>query len=328
MNDTLRAFVDRFSSLRVAIVGDYIADEFIHGDTSRISREAPVLVLDFSSREIVPGGGGNAAMNIGSLGACPVAIGALGNDQNGGELNRVLKEGGVDTEHLYVEADWFTPTKMRVMAGGRNTSRQQVIRVDHEHHLPMCPEFEGRTLKALEALPGEGIDALIVSDYGLGVVTDTVREMARNLAEKMIVTADSRRTFNAFNGITAITPNEEEAQALLGYLPEGDRLGEAGAALLERTGVRVVLITRGRKGMSVFENGQPQRDIPVFGSEEATDVTGAGDTVIAAFTLSLAAGASVTEAAEIASRAAGLVVMKRGTAVVYGKELVDTLGGG
>jgi rfaE bifunctional protein kinase chain/domain len=172
------------------------------------------------------------------------------------------------------------------------------------------------------------MDALIVSDYGLGVVTDAVREVACYLAGKMIVTADSRQICNAFKGITAITPNEEEVQALLGYLPEGDRLGEAGVALLERTGARAVLITRGSKGMSVFENGQPQRDISVFGSEEATDVTGAGDTVIAAFTLSLAAGASVTEAAEIASRAAGLVVMKRGTAVVYGKELVDTLKGG
>lgn len=328
MSGPLRAFVDRFSSLRVAVVGDYIADEFIHGDTSRISREAPVIVLDFSSREIVPGGGGNAAMNAASLGGRAAAIGALGSDPNGEELSRMLKEGGVAAGHLYLEPDRFTPTKMRIMAGGRNTSRQQVIRVDHERQLPMSPELEGRILKALEALPGDGVDALIVSDYGLGVVTEAVREMAGRLAGEMIVTADSRRRGDTFRGVTAITPNEEEAEALLGYLPEGDRLGEAGAALLERTGARAVLITRGSKGMSVFESDRPQRDIPVFGSDEAADVTGAGDTVIAAFTLSLAAGASVTEAAEIANRAAGLVVMKRGTAVVYGKELLGTLEGG
>jgi rfaE bifunctional protein kinase chain/domain len=325
MIQALRAYIDRFTSLRVAVVGDYIADEFIHGDTSRISREAPVIVLDFNSREILPGGGGNAAMNAASLGGGVSAIGALGADANGEELKRVLERGGVGASSLYLESKRFTPTKMRIMAGGRNTSRQQVIRVDHERQLPMSRALEAQVLGALEALPGEGVSALIVSDYGLGVVTDAVREMVGRLAEEMIVTVDSRHGVDAFKGVTAITPNEEEVEALVGYVPDEERLDKAGEVLLARTGARAALITRGSKGMSVFENGGGRTDIPVYGSDEAADVTGAGDTVIAAFTLSLAAGASVPEAAGIANRSAGLVVMKRGTAVVYRDELLGTL---
>ncbi|HJP13581.1 MAG TPA: bifunctional ADP-heptose synthase [Nitrospinota bacterium] len=327
MSQSLREYVERFPSLRVAVVGDYIADEFIHGDTSRISREAPVIVLDFNSREILPGGGGNAAMNAASLGGKVAAIGALGADVNGEALRHAAEAGGVEAGNLILEKGRFTPTKMRIMAGGRNTSRQQVIRIDHERQLEVVGKLEARILSALDALPGDGVNALIVSDYGLGVVTDAVREAAGRLAREMIVTVDSRHRADTYEGITAITPNEEEVERLLGYVPEGDRLGDAGAALLERTGARAVLITRGSKGMSVFESGGTRKDIPVFGSEEASDVTGAGDTVISAFTLSLAAGAPPPDAAEIANRAAGLVVMKRGTATVYRDELLGTLEG-
>lgn len=322
MNQSLRKYVERFPSLRVAVVGDFVADEFIYGDSSRISREAPVLVLDFRAREIIPGGGGNAAMNAASLGAKVTAVSALGSDPNGASLCQVLRERNILIDKLFQDGSRITPTKMRIMAGGRNTSRQQVIRVDHEPQFPMDSDFEGRIIGAIEKLSQDGMDALIVSDYGLGVITDSVREAATRAARKIIVTVDSRHAADRFQNVTAITPNEEEVEELVGFVLVEDRLDEAGAVLLEKTHARAALITRGSKGMSLFESGSNRKDIPVFGSDEATDVTGAGDTVISAFSLALAAGASMGEAAEIANRAAGLVVMKHGTAVVSQEELL------
>lgn len=326
MSKSLRSYVERFPSLHIAVVGDFVADEFLYGDSSRISREAPVLVLNFRSRVIVPGGGGNAAMNAASLGGKVFAVSVLGADPNGCEMCRVIAGENIGVGHLFQDESRITPTKMRVMAGGRNTSRQQVIRVDHEHQLPMNSDLEKRVLKSLENLANDGLDAIIVSDYGLGVVTDSVRVLAGRLAKEIIVTVDSRHAADTFREVTAITPNEEEVEELVGFIPNGNRLDEAGALLLERTKAHAALITRGSQGMTLFERGAARRDIPVFGSDEATDVTGAGDTVISAFTLSLAAGASMAEAAEIANRAAGIVVMKHGTAVVSREELLDVLG--
>lgn len=324
MNAGLAEYVRKFPSARVAVVGDFIADEFIHGATSRISREAPVLVLNFIGREVVPGGGGNTAMNAAALGGCVRAVGALGVDEAGRDLCRVMGRRGVDTRLLWEDAGRITPKKTRVMAGGRNSVRQQVIRVDHEKKTALGERLESRMLREVERMGEGGVDALIVSDYGLGVVTEGVKEAIRKLPKSLIVTVDSRYAGDSFAGVTAITPNEEEVEGLLGYWPEGGRLDEAGAALLARTGARGVLITRGDKGMSLFEPGAPRVDVPVHGSDQALDVTGAGDTVIAAFTLALAVGASMREAAEIANRAAGLAVMKAGTTVVAPAELLAT----
>jgi rfaE bifunctional protein kinase chain/domain len=325
MSGGLAGYLGRFASLRVAVVGDYIADEFIYGNTSRISREAPVLVLDFQRREVIPGGGGNAAMNAAALGGKVAAIGAIGDGGVGKGLCEALRRRRIDTELLLCDPQRVTPTKMRILAGGRNTARQQVIRVDHEKRIPLDDEMEAKVIAAVGRLADGGADAIIVSDYGLGVVTLAVREAIQAAARRIVVTVDSRYAGDRFHEVTAITPNEEEVQTLLGYWPEGDKLDAAGAALLERTRARGVLITRGSQGMSLFEREAPRRDIPIFGTDEVADVTGAGDTVIAAFTLSLAAGASMAEAAEIANRAAGLVVMKMGTAVVEAEELARAL---
>ena len=325
MGSHLREYIRGFSSIRVAVVGDFIADEFIHGATSRISREAPVLVLDFIRREVVPGGGGNAAMNAAALGGNVRAVGALGADEAGGELRRAMEGRGIDTELLWRDSGRVTPTKTRVMAGGRNTKRQQVIRVDREEKRALGERLESRMIREMERMADDGLDALLISDYGLGTVTKGVKEAIRELSAELIVTVDSRYAGDSFSGVTALTPNEEEVEGLLGYRPDEERLDEAGAALLEKTGARVVLITRGDKGMSLFEGDAPRTDIPVYGSDQVLDVTGAGDTVIAAFTLSLAAGASMHEAAELANRAAGLAVMKAGTAVVEPHELLATL---
>ena len=324
MSSPLEGYIQRFSSIRVAVMGDFIADEFIYGATSRISREAPVLVLDFTGREIVPGGGGNAAMNAAALGGNVRAIGALGADEAGQELRRAMGKHGIDTELLWADPERVTPTKTRIMAGGRNTKRQQVIRVDHEKKLDLSESLESRMVREIERMADDGLDALLISDYGLGVVTKGVKDAIRKLSTELIITVDSRYAGDSFLGVTAITPNEEEVEGMLGYWPDEERLDEAGATLLEKTGARAVLITRGDKGMSLFEGNVPRADIPIHGSDQVLDVTGAGDTVIAAFTLSLAAGASMREAAEIANRAAGLVVMKAGTTVVEPHELLAT----
>ena len=318
--------IRKFSSARVAVLGDFIADEFIHGATSRISREAPVLVLDFLGREVVPGGGGNAAMNAAALGGRAGAVGVLGADEAGGELRRALEGRGVDAGLLWEDSGRVTPTKTRVMAGGRNTARQQVIRVDREWKRELSGALESRMIREVERMGSGGLDALIVSDYGLGVLTKGVKAAIGGLPEDFIVTVDSRYGGDSFSGATAVTPNEEEAEALLGCRIDEDSLDEAGAALLRKTGARGVLLTRGDKGMSLFEENSPRADIPIHGSERAVDVTGAGDTVIAAFTLSLASGAPMREAAEIANRAAGLAVMKAGTAVVEPHELLAAFG--
>ena len=324
MSSPLEGYIQRFSSIRVAVMGDFIADEFIYGATSRISREAPVLVLDFTGREIVPGGGGNAAMNAAALGGNVRAIGALGADEAGQELRRAMGKHGIDTELLWADPERVTPTKTRIMAGGRNTKRQQVIRVDHEKKLDLSESLESRMVREIERMADDGLDALLISDYGLGVVTKGVKDAIRKLSTELIITVDSRYAGDSFLGVTAITPNEEEVEGMLGYWPDEERLDEAGATLLEKTGARAVLITRGDKGMSLFEGNVPRADIPIHGSDQVLDVTGAGDTVIAAFTLSLAAGTWMREAAEIANRAAGLVVMKAGTTVVEPHELLAT----
>ncbi len=324
MSSPLEGYIQRFSSIRVAVLGDFIADEFIYGATSRISREAPVLVLDFTGREIVPGGGGNAAMNAAALGGNVRAIGALGADEAGQELRRAMGKHGIDTELLWADPERVTPTKTRIMAGGRNTKRQQVIRVDHEKKLDLSESLESRMVREIERMADDGLDALLISDYGLGVVTKGVKDAIRKLPAELIITVDSRYAGDSFFGVTAITPNEEEVEGMLGYWPDEERLDEAGATLLEKTGARAVLITRGDKGMSLFERDASRVDIPIHGSDQVLDVTGAGDTVIAAFTLSLAADALMREAAEIANRAAGLVVMKAGTTVVEPHELLAT----
>ena len=324
MSSPLNEYIERFSSIRMAVLGDFIADEFIHGATSRISREAPVLILDFIRREIVPGGGGNAAMNAATLGGDVRAIGALGADVAGEELLRVMERRRIDTGLLLTDSERVTPTKTRVMAGGRNTKRQQVIRVDHEMKLDLSETLESQFIREIERLANDGLDALLISDYGLGVITKGVKEAIRELSTELIVTVDSRYAGDSFLGVTAVTPNEEEMAGLLGYWPDEERLDEAGASLLEKTGARAILLTRGDEGMSLFERDAPRTDIPIYGSDQVLDVTGAGDTVVATFTLSLAAGASMREAAELANRAAGLVVMKAGTTVVEPRELLAT----
>jgi rfaE bifunctional protein kinase chain/domain len=319
----LRAIVRRFPRVRLAVVGDLIADEFIYGRIDRVSREAPVLILRYDAAEIVPGGAGNAASNAASLGARVDVIGAIGRDDAGARLLAALPPRSNARGVLRV-AGRATPVKTRILAGGVHSAKQQVVRIDRAGG-GFGPAVARRIEAALVAALRRS-DAVILSDYGGGLVTPAVWRRAMGgfrTARPPLVLVDSRYSLTEFKGMTACTPNEAEVEAMLGVRINDDPaiLEQAGRALLRMLQCRAVLITRGSRGMALFEPGKPTDLIPIVGSDQIADVTGAGDTVIAAFTLALAAGAAFGDAARLANEAAGLVVMKRGTATVSAEEL-------
>ncbi len=323
----LRAAIDRFPAKSVVVVGDLIADEYIYGKPARISREAPVLILRFTEREARLGGAANASHNAHALGARVTPIGVVGRDAAGAEMLDLLRRAGITSEGVVAEAGRTTPVKTRIMAGGYQSTRQQVVRVDHEPHAGPEPATEDALVARLAAL-GARADAILVSDYGYGSVTPRLFQEVQALAKRTgaIVTVDSRYDLPRFRGATAATPNGPEVEQLTGMSVDDElTLEKAGRQLLDRLESRYLLVTRGSRGMALLEREGGTTLIPVFGSDEIADVTGAGDTVISAFTLALASGARPVEAAQIANVAGGIVVMKRGTAAVDRRELLDAL---
>ena len=327
----LLGLVDGFSSRRVLVVGDLIADEFVYGEVARVSREAPVLILKYDATAIVAGGAGNAANNVASLGGRARLVGLVGADPEGRRLLGSFHR-GVDRRHVVRSRGYRTPVKTRILAGGIHAARQQVVRIDREPGWPLddsvSAELEKKIAPALD-----DCDAVLLSDYGSGLVTpalaDAIRQaVARRARRRPIpVLLDSRYRLLDYRGLTTSTPNESEVEQVLGIRIDdnGAALERAGRLLLRRTGMQAVLITRGSRGMALFQPRQPAIHLPIFGSDEVTDVTGAGDTVNATFGLALAAGASFYEAARLANYAGGLVVMKRGTATVSPRELADAV---
>jgi D-glycero-beta-D-manno-heptose-7-phosphate kinase len=327
--ERLRAAVAAFTGKTVVVVGDLITDEYLFGRPARISREAPVIILRFTEREVKLGGAANAAHNVHALGARVVPVGVVGRDPAGEELLALCRAAGIPTDGIVGEAGRATPSKTRIMAGGYQATRQQVVRLDREPTGEPQPITEDALLSRLTAL-GARADAILISDYGYGSVTPRLYERIRTLARKagMVVTVDSRYDLPRFSGVTAATPNEAELEHLAGVPVDGEAdVDKAGRQLLERLGARMLLVTRGSRGMALLERDGGTTFIPIFGTDEIADVTGAGDTVIGAFTLGLAAGATAIDAATLANVGGGLVVMKRGTATVSPAELVQALGG-
>ena len=324
----LIGLAERFAGRRVGVIGDVIGDEFVYGDPARISREAPVLILEHDRTTVLPGGAGNAASNVGALGGAARLVGLVG--PRDGELMDGLRV-RVDTSRVLRPEDYRAPVKTRILAGGLHTARQQIVRVDRGPEgdpTAVAADFERAALDA-----AGDCDALLVSDYGFGLATPALfarlREQIAGGGDRSPIPmlVDSRRNLTDFRGCTACTPNESEAEQAAGA-PIGDdpaRLERAGRTLLQRTEAGGVVITRGSRGMAVFVPGLPTEHIPIFGSDEVADVTGAGDTVVATLTLALAAGASLYEAARLANYAGGLVVMKRGTAIVTRAELIEAI---
>jgi D-glycero-beta-D-manno-heptose-7-phosphate kinase len=321
--------VDKFSGKTIVVFGDFVADEFRYGEISRVSREAPVLILRHRETHVVPGGGANAANNLVSLGARVLPITAVGDDAAGDALVHHFRQNGVNTSGLLRVKGWTTPTKSRFLAGWAHTVAQQVLRVDYEPQLPLPEAIRKKIQQKLSAsLPRA--DALAISDYGFGVATpELVREATARLKNAVPVTLDARYQLHSYakSGITSATPNEAELEAehhtAMGSNVE--ELARAGHATLSAMKLTALLVTRGRHGVALFESGHRHTLIPVHGSDQAVDVTGAGDTVLAAYTLALACAASALEAAHIANIAGGLVVMKRGTATVSRQELLNAI---
>jgi len=326
----LREAIGRFPSKSVVVVGDLIVDEYLYGKPARISREAPVLILRFTEREARLGGAANASHNVHTLGARVVPIGVVGTDAAGEEMFALLRAAGIPADGVAREPGRPTPIKTRIMAGGYQSTRQQVVRVDREPPAGPEPATEDALCARLAAL-ARGADAIIVSDYGYGAVTPRLYHEVQALARQTgaIVTVDSRYELPRFRGATAATPNEPEVESLTG-MPVDDELTleKASRQLLDRLETRYLLVTRGSRGLALTERDGEATLIPVFGSDEIADVTGAGDTVISAFTVALAGSARPVEAAQLANIAGGIVVMKRGTATVDRRELLEALAHG
>jgi rfaE bifunctional protein kinase chain/domain len=315
-----------FPRAEVVVVGDFVADEYVYGETDRVSREAPVLIVRYESSELKAGGAGNAAQNLAALGVKVRAVGAVGDDALGTALLDTLAEGGVDVSGIERVAGRPTEAKTRILAGGRSTRRQQMIRLDRAPAAPLPDAVERRLVRTLEKV-GRRASAVLASDYGSGALGPAAIDALRRVkAGGVPVCVDSRYNLRAFGGLTMVKPNEVELEAASGVALAGPGgIEKAARVLLKRVDCDVLLATRGRNGMSLFRRGLAPVHLRAHGSQDAVDVTGAGDTVAAAFTAGLAAGGDAVAAACLANVAGALVVQKPGTATVTREELAAEL---
>jgi rfaE bifunctional protein kinase chain/domain len=327
----LALLTDALRNRKVVVVGDIVADEFVYGRVARVSREAPVLILEYDSTEIVPGGAGNAANNVAALGGRAILVAVVGRDVAGRRVVSALHR-RVDPRGLVRATNAPTPVKTRILAGGIHSAKQQVVRIDRGAARPVQPAVrQAFETAALEAVTRG--DAVLFSDYGSGLITPAfvgkVRRTLRRANLQIPVLIDTRYRLLDYQGLTACTPNESEVEQALGIRIDDNlkTLEGAGREILSRTRMQAVLITRGSRGMALFIRKGPTVHIPIFGTDSIVDVTGAGDTVVSTVALALAAGSSFEGAARLANYAGGLVVMKRGTATVTGSELREAIGG-
>ncbi len=321
--------VEAMKGRLVVVYGDIVADRFIYGNPKRISREAPVLILRQHREDLLLGGGGNAIHNILTLGGLPIPVSVVGNDREGNALIESLSEKGVECGAIMRLDRFLTPTKTRVLGGMPHASMQQIVRYDVEDVVELTEAEADRFAWILRDQIAIA-DGALISDYGYGAVQPTLAANLTGFANGKPVTLDSRYDILRFPDVTAATPNEEEAAATAGVSlmdrDDEESIMFAAQSIMQAIDSKAVLITRGSRGMALYERGHDRPTlIPVYGADQVADVTGAGDTVIAAFTLALAAGASFEEAARVANYCGGIVVMKMGTATVSNEELRNAI---
>ncbi len=322
----LLELIDGMAGQSVVMLVDLVADRFITGSPKRISREAPVLILSFEQEIFTPGGGGNAVANIAGLGGRPLPLGIVGQDRSGRRLLGALQNLGIDTGGIVEREGFRTPTKTRILSGARHSIKQQIVRYDIEDEL----EPSASDLAQFRTKLGEwaGLARVaVVSDYGYGTVRpELLPEIRQSLADGGQILGDSRHRLADLDGLDGASPNEEEAEALLGrpITDDSQELLTAGNEILAQLSAAFLLITRGSYGMCLFDGGSVCR-IPVHGTDQVADVTGAGDTVIGTFAMALAAGATPLEASLLANYAGGIVVMKVGTATVSRAEIEEAV---
>jgi rfaE bifunctional protein kinase chain/domain len=315
--------VKRFPEQRILVIGDSVADQFIYGAIGRVSREAPVFILNHEHTETVPGGAANCAVNIAALGGKASLVSVVGNDESGRALLEKLKSSGVDCRSVLTFPEMRTPTKVRILAGQSHSTRQQVIRIDYDGSAPADDGLQQQLREHVLNLI-ERTHTVVISDYNYGVVNSEMISLARLKAEvrKIPLLADSRFNLSDFTNFTSATPNQEEVEQLLHkQFSDQTEIDFATDQLRHKLGYRALLVTRGSNGMSLLEQGQTPVHLDAIGGREPVDVTGAGDTVMATYALALASGSSFADAARLANYAGGLVVMKRGTASISGAEL-------
>jgi rfaE bifunctional protein kinase chain/domain len=321
----LLAYLEHFKSRTILVAGDLIADEFLYGQIARVSREAPVLVLEHRQLVRLPGGGANAASNLLDLGCRVKLIAAVGPDDAGKNLVRMLTQKGADVDDILVVSSYETPVKTRILAGAHHSAPQQIVRVDRIPKPRTTVALPLKRLSSSQVSP----DAIIVSDYGYGAISSQFLDRLKGYAtaRKIPMMVDSRFRMAEFRQVTGITPNITELEAAVRRSIGADEplLRRVGQSVLRKQGLTYLLVTQGRFGMTLFQRNRIPLHIPIFGSDEVADVTGAGDTVIAVFTLALACGATAEEAARLANYAGGVVVMKRGTATVTPEELSSAI---
>ncbi len=322
MNNISAHIKAQFPDKKIVIIGDLVADQFLHGTISRVSREAPVFILRHDETETLAGGAANAAVNVASLGGNVKLVGFVGTDANGRSLLEKLENSKVNCAFVISDEKIQTTTKVRVLAGQHYAPRQQVIRIDYENQTEISEELRNG-LKENLTEAAKDADAIIFSDYNYGAATPDIFEIARRVsAEKHIpLLIDSRFRLEHFAGAATATPNQEEVEQILGK----DFTIENCESLREKLDLKSLLVTRGNKGMLLVEKNKKPLEIEVVGSSEPVDVTGAGDTVIATYALALASGLNFADSANLANHAGGIVVMKKGTACVNLSELVESI---
>ncbi|MEP6992966.1 MAG: bifunctional ADP-heptose synthase [Acidobacteriota bacterium] len=319
----LAELIGAFSGRRLVVAGDFVLDRFILGEPKRVSREAPVLILRHVREDSLPGGAGNTAANVRALGGEPVCVGVTGRDEGGKTLREILRARGIPSDGFLEVSNYRTPTKTRILGGASHGIKQQIVRYDIEDNVPrqeaLTAELDARLRTA-----ARGAHGAILSDYGYGSISaSAVASLRQALPSGARICVDSRHRLAEFTDVDAATPNEEELEESAGA-PLGDsdeRLALAGSALRQRMRCPCLLVTRGSRGMALFDGDAPPLPIPVHGTDQVADVTGAGDTVLATFALALCAGATPLEAALLSNFAGGTVVTKMGTAVVTPEEL-------
>lgn len=326
----LRSLIESFSGKRVLVIGDMVADEYLIGNPTRISREAPVLILELNEERTVPGGATNVAVNARTLGADIFLAGVVGDDVPGRSLRHAISELGMHQEGLVTDPQRPTSTKTRILAGSPQIVQQHIVRIDRVDTSEVGEPSKGRILEYIrQVLPS--MDALVISDYENGVISPDIIKLCIPLARELhkIIVVDSHGSLSRFQGVTALTPNQPEAELSVGRtIRTEDDLREAGNMLLEGSHAQGVLITRGSEGMSLFEAGKTSLHLPIHRLDHASeivDTNGAGDTVAATFTLALTCGASMAEAAYIANAAAALVVRRLGCASNTPEELMSAI---
>jgi len=320
--------IKAFSGKKIIVWGDIILDEYIYGTTRRVSREAPVLVLSYKEKEFALGGAGNALFNLQSLGAKPVPVGVIGKDAAGEKIIQILTANNISTKNLIQINNFPTPTKSRILAGEETAKKQQILRIDYEGKAPEDNSIQERLLKSLMNLK-DNSQALLISDYNYFVVQEsTYKQILPGFRKSNIpISLDSRFRILNFKGVNISTPNESEVEEAFNieFNSNEDLIGKTGQRLMNATEAEAILITRGSKGMVLFERRKTPWAIPIHGTSDIVDVTGAGDTVISVFTLALACGSSYRDAATLANHAGGMVVMKKGTAAITIKELKNSI---